>query len=140
MNREESEFHGQERVWAGRQSTLASGSTSVCVNVNRPVRVVMQAAPVSCTGDFRPATLIAGRWNHHPVMAWITRRIAGSITFVIVSAILGAWAVASGHLTGEPTLSTAWGAGILAFAFLVSRAGTHRTKVSERTRKAWGAC
>jgi heme A synthase len=70
-------------------------------------------------------------------MGWITRRIAGSITFVIVSAILGAWAVATGHLSGEPTLSTAWGAGILGVAFLVSLAVTHRMKVREKTRKAW---
>jgi len=73
------------------------------------------------------------------VISWITRRIAGSITFVIVSAILGAWAVATGHLSGEPTLSTAWGAGILAFAFLVSLAVTHHMKVKEQTRKAWEA-
>src|SRR2546428_8234123 len=72
-------------------------------------------------------------------MAWITRRIAGSITFVIVSAILGAWAVATGHLSGEPTLSTAWGAGILAFAFLVSLGATHHMKAKEQTRKAWKA-
>lgn len=70
-------------------------------------------------------------------MGWITRRIAGSITFVVVTAILGAWAVATGHLTGEPTLSTAWGAGILAFAFLVSLGVTHHMKVKDRTRKAW---
>ncbi len=70
-------------------------------------------------------------------MGWITRRIAGSITFVVVSAILGAWAVSTGHLTGEPTLSTAWGAGILAFAFLVSLGVTHHMKAKDQARKAW---
>src|SRR5881409_1692313 len=70
-------------------------------------------------------------------MGWITRRIAGTVTFVIVSAILTAWAVSTGHLSGGATLSTAWGAGILGFAFLVSLAVTHRMKVRDRIRKAW---
>lgn len=70
-------------------------------------------------------------------MGWITRRIAGSVTFVIVSAILTAWAIATGHLSGEATLSTAWGAGILIFAFLVSLAVTHRMKVRDQIQKAW---
>ncbi|HYT17924.1 MAG TPA: hypothetical protein VEO18_06720 [Thermoplasmata archaeon] len=70
-------------------------------------------------------------------MGWITRRIAGSVTFVIVSAILTAWAIATGHLSGGPTLTTAWGAGILGFAFLVSLAVTHRMKVRDQIRKAW---
>ncbi len=70
-------------------------------------------------------------------MGWITRRIAGSVTFVIVSAILTAWAIATGHLSGSPTLSTAWGAGILGVAFLVSLAVTHRMKVQDQIRKAW---
>jgi len=73
----------------------------------------------------------------HRTMGWITRRIAGSVTFVIVSAILTAWAVATGHLSGGATLSTAWGAGILGFAFLVSLAVTHRMKVRDQIRKAW---
>ena len=71
------------------------------------------------------------------MMGWVTRRIAGSVTFVIVSAILTAWAVATGHLSGEPTLTTAWGAGILGFAFLVSLAVTHRMKVRDQIRKTW---
>ena len=70
-------------------------------------------------------------------MGWITRRIAGSVTFVIVSAILTTWAIATGRLSGEPTLSTAWGAGILIFAFLVSLAVTHRMKVRDQIQKAW---
>ncbi len=70
-------------------------------------------------------------------MGWITRRIAGFVAFVIASAILGVWAIATGRLSGPPTLSTAWGAGILGVAFLVSLAVTHRMKVRERARKAW---
>ncbi len=70
-------------------------------------------------------------------MGWITRRIAGFITFVVVSAILGAWAIATGHLSGEPTWTTAWGAGILGFSFVMSLAVTHRMKVREKARKAW---
>src|SRR5437016_11705135 len=66
------------------------------------------------TSDFRPALFIA-RGSHGPAMGWITRRIAGSVTFVIVSAILSAWAIATGHLSGEPTLTTAWGAGMSRF-------------------------
>src|SRR2546422_4019930 len=68
-------------------------------------------------------------------MGWITRRIAGSVTFVIVSAILTAWAIAAGHLSGSPTLSTAWGAGILGVAFLVSLAVTHRMKVQDQSER-----
>ena len=88
------------------------------------------------TTDFRPVPFIAQASND-TAMGWITRRIAGSVTFVIVSAILTAWAVATGHLSGSPTLSTAWGAGILGVAFLVSLAVTHRMKAQDQIRKAW---
>ena len=70
-------------------------------------------------------------------MGWITRRIAGFITFVVVSTILGAWAISTGHLSGEPTWVTAWGAGILGFSMLVSLGVTHRMKVREKAQKAW---
>ncbi len=70
-------------------------------------------------------------------MGWITRRIAGFVTFVIVSALLGAWAISKGYLSGEPSLSTTWGAGILGIAFLLSIAVTHGMKIRDQTRKAW---
>ena len=70
-------------------------------------------------------------------MGWITRRIAGFVTFAIVSAVLGAWAFNAGYITGEPTLSTTRGVLILGVAFLVSLALTHRMKVKEKTQKAW---
>jgi len=70
-------------------------------------------------------------------MGWITRRIAGFVTFVIISAVLGAWALSTGYITGEPTLSTARGAAILGVAFVASLAVTHRMKVRDRTQKAW---
>lgn len=70
-------------------------------------------------------------------MGWITRRIAGFITFAIVSAFLGTFAVAKGWLTGEPTLSTTTGLVILGIAFLVSLAVTTHMKRNEQARKAW---
>ena len=39
-------------------------------------------------------------------MGWITRRIAGSITFTIVAVVLTAYAVARGWLTGGLSLTT----------------------------------
>lgn len=70
-------------------------------------------------------------------MGWITRRIAGFITFAIVSSILTAIAVARGWLSGEPTLTTTTGVAILGIAFLVSLAVTSNMKSNEKARKAW---
>lgn len=65
---------------------------------------------------------------------WVTRRIVGYIVFAVVSSILGAFAIAGGYLSSGPTLSTACGAVILAFAFLVSFLVTTRMK-EERVAK-----
>ena len=70
-------------------------------------------------------------------MGWISRRVVGAIVFAIVSSILGAYAVAKGYITGEPTLSTACGAVILGFAFLVSLAVTTHMKHKAQWKKAW---
>src|SRR5438445_562331 len=72
-------------------------------------------------------------------MGWITRRIAGSVTFVIVTAILGAYAAFRGWISGNPTLSTATGAVILGIAFLVSLGVTSSMKRTDEIRKAWEA-
>jgi len=69
-------------------------------------------------------------------MGWISRRIAGAIVFSIVASILGAYAVSRGYITGEPTLSTACGASILGFAFLVSLAVTTHMKRKAQWKKA----
>lgn len=70
-------------------------------------------------------------------MGWITRRIAGFVTFVVVSAILGAYAAYRGWISGEPSLSTATGAAILGIAFLASLAVASRMKRDDQVRKAW---
>jgi len=70
-------------------------------------------------------------------MGWITRRIAGYITFAIVSAILGFLAVYGGYLSGPPTLATTCGLLILGSAFLVSLSVTAGMKRRDRARKAW---
>ena len=70
-------------------------------------------------------------------MGWITRRIAGYVTFAIVSAILTAIAVARGWLSSGLTLTTTTGAVILGIAFLVSLAVTSRMKRNDTARKAW---
>jgi len=70
-------------------------------------------------------------------MGWISRRIVGYIVFSIVAAVLGAYAFAKGYISGEPTLSTACGAAILGFAFLVSLAVTTHMKHKAQLRKAW---
>jgi len=70
-------------------------------------------------------------------MGWITRRIAGAIVFSCVASILGAYAVAKGYISGEPTLSTACGAAILGFSFLVSLAVTTHMKHKAKIKKAW---
>ncbi len=70
-------------------------------------------------------------------MGWISRRIAGFVTFAIVTAVLGAYAATRGFISGEPTLSTATGAFILGIAFLLSLAVTSNMKRKDQTRKAW---
>ena len=72
-------------------------------------------------------------------MGWITRRIAGSVKFVIVTAILGAYAAFRGWISGNPTLSTATGAIILGIAFLVSLGVTSSMKRNDQIREAWEA-
>lgn len=70
-------------------------------------------------------------------MGWITRRIAGFVTFVIVSAILGAYAAYRGWISGEPSLTTTTGAVILGIAFLMSLSVTSHMKRNDQIRKAW---
>jgi len=70
-------------------------------------------------------------------MGWITRRIAGYVTFAIVSAILTAIAIARGWMSGGLTLTTTAGAVIVGIAFLVSLVVTSRMKRKENTQKAW---
>lgn len=70
-------------------------------------------------------------------MGWITRRVAGFLTFAIVSSILGSIAIAKGWLSGEPTLTTSTGIVIIVIAFLVSLAVTTHMKRNEQARKAW---
>ncbi len=70
-------------------------------------------------------------------MGWISRRIAGFVTFAVVTAVLGAYAATRGWISGEPSLSTATGAVILGFAFLVSLGVTSNMKRNDRTRNAW---
>ncbi len=70
-------------------------------------------------------------------MGWITRRIAGFVTFVVVSALLGAYAAYRGWISGEPSLTTATGAAILGIAFLTSLAVTSHIKRNDQIRTAW---
>jgi hypothetical protein len=70
-------------------------------------------------------------------MGWITRRIAGSITFAIVSAILTAYATFRGWISGELVLTTTAGVTILGIAFLCSLAVTSHMKATDNARKAW---
>ena len=70
-------------------------------------------------------------------MGWISRRVVGAIIFSIIASILGAYAVAKGYISGEPTLSTACGASILGFAFLISLAVTTAMKRKAQWKKAW---
>lgn len=70
-------------------------------------------------------------------MGWITRRIAGSITFLIVSAILTAIAITNGWLTTEPTLTTTAGVVIFGTAGLLSLAVTSSMKRNDRVQQAW---
>jgi hypothetical protein len=89
--------------------------------------------------DFRSAMLIPSATDRDLVMSWITRRIAGSITFAVVSAILTAYATYRGWISGELTLTTAAGAGILGIAFLSSLVVTSRMKSNDQARQAWDA-
>jgi uncharacterized PurR-regulated membrane protein YhhQ (DUF165 family) len=70
-------------------------------------------------------------------MGWITRRIAGYVTFAIVSSILTAIALARGWMTGGLSVMTTTGAVIVGIAFLVSLAVTSRMKGKENAQKAW---
>ena len=71
-------------------------------------------------------------------MGWITRRIAGSITFTIVAVVLTAYAVARGWLTGGLSLTTT-GLVILGIAAICSLAVTTHMKHTDKARKAWEA-
>jgi hypothetical protein len=70
-------------------------------------------------------------------MGWITRRIAGFITFAIVSSVLTGIAVTRGWLSGEPNLTTTTGVAILGVAFLASLLVTSQMKSNDKARKAW---
>ena len=70
-------------------------------------------------------------------MGWISRRIVGAIVFSVIATSLGAYAVAKGYISGEPTLSTACGASILGFAFVISLAVTTSMKRKAKWKKAW---
>ena len=72
-------------------------------------------------------------------MGWITRRIAGFITFTIVAAILASYAALRGWLVGELSLASTTGAIILGIAFLCSLAVTSHMKANDEYRKAWEA-
>ena len=70
-------------------------------------------------------------------MGWITRRVAGYITFAIVTGILSFVAITGGYLTGPPGLTTTCGIVILGTAFLVSLGVTSSMKRKDLVRKAW---
>jgi hypothetical protein len=70
---------------------------------------------------------------------WITRRIAGFITFAVVSTILTAFATLRGWISGDLIPTTSAGATILGIAFLSSLAVTSRMKATDNARKAWEA-
>jgi hypothetical protein len=72
-------------------------------------------------------------------MGWITRRIAGSITFTTVAVVLAAYAAVRGWLVGGLTLFTTTGAVILGIAALCSLAVTTHMKHTDQARKAWEA-
>ena len=72
-------------------------------------------------------------------MGWFGRRIAGFLTFAIVSATLGAYAVSRGWISGEPTRSTTSGVVVLGTAFLASLVVTTRMKRREQEQRAWEA-
>jgi hypothetical protein len=70
-------------------------------------------------------------------MGWITRRIAGSITFTIVVVLLGSYAALQGWLVGGVSLATTTGIVILGIAALCSLAVTSHMKRQDQTKKAW---
>lgn len=70
-------------------------------------------------------------------MGWLTRRIAGFVTFTVVAALLGSYAAMRGWLVDGLSLATATGAVILGIAFLVSLGVTSGMKRRDRERQAW---
>ena len=70
-------------------------------------------------------------------MGWIARRVVGAVIFACVVAILGAYAVTAGYITGEPTLSTACGLLIFGIAFGASLGFTTYMKHRDKVREAW---
>src|SRR5947208_1524016 len=77
--------------------------------------------------------------ERRPSMGWITRRIAGSITFTIVTVLLGSYAALRGWLVGGVSLATTTGIVILGIAALCSLGVTSRMKREDKGRKAWQA-
>jgi len=73
------------------------------------------------------------------IMGWITRRIAGSITFTIVTVLLGSYAALRGWLVGGVSLATTTGIVILGIAALCSLGVTSRMKREDKDREAWQA-
>src|SRR5205809_7707700 len=71
------------------------------------------------------------------IMGWITRRIAGSITFTIVAVLLGSYAAVQGWLVGGVSVFTTTGLVILGIAARCSLAVTSRMKEQDREKKAW---
>src|SRR2546430_10688682 len=72
-------------------------------------------------------------------MGWITRRIAGSITFTIATVLLGSYAALRGWLVGGVSLATTTGIVILGIAALCSLGVTSRMKREDKGREAWQA-
>lgn len=72
-------------------------------------------------------------------MSWITRRIAGMVTFAVVSTILAAYATYRGWMSGELTLTTTAGIVIFGIAGLASLLVTSQMKSNDNVRKAWAA-
>lgn len=72
-------------------------------------------------------------------MGWITRRIAGFVTFAIVSTVLATYATLRGWISGELTLTTTTGIVILGIAALASLVVTTHMKRNDDVRKAWAA-
>src|SRR5205807_2142056 len=65
-------------------------------------------------------------------MGWITRRIAGSITFTLVTVLLGSYAALQGWLVGGVSVFTTTGLVILGIAALCSLAVTARMTGASR--------
>jgi len=72
-------------------------------------------------------------------MGWITRRIAGSVTFTVVVVLLGSYAALRGWLVGGVSLATTTGVVILGIAALCSLGVTSRMKREDKDHKAWQA-